>query len=58
MEAKKWYLSRTIWVNLIAFAALLLKSEAGIELTSEETAGILVVLNLILRMITKQPLKY
>ncbi|MBS4007270.1 MAG: hypothetical protein KGZ45_02420 [Clostridium sp.] len=58
MEGKKWYLSRTIWVNIIAFAALLLKSEAGIALTSEETAGILVVLNLILRMITKQPLRY
>ncbi|MBS3886797.1 MAG: hypothetical protein KGZ41_05165 [Dethiobacter sp.] len=58
MEGKKWYLSRTIWVNLIALAALLLKTEAGIALTSEETAGILVVINLILRMITKEPLKY
>ena len=58
MEGKKWYLSRTIWVNLIALAALLLQTEGGIALTSEETAGILVVINLILRMITKQPLKY
>jgi len=58
VEGKKWYLSRTIWVNLIALAALLLQTEGGIALTSEETAGILVVINLILRMITKQPLKY
>ncbi|GFP20653.1 hypothetical protein HKBW3S03_02156 [Candidatus Hakubella thermalkaliphila] len=44
MKGKNWYLSRTIWVNLIAFVALLLKTEAGIGLTSEETAGILVVM--------------
>lgn len=54
---KKWYLSRTLWVNVIALAALLLQSQIGFELTSEETAAILTVINLIMRAITKQPLK-
>lgn len=54
---KKWYLSRTLWVNLIALVALLLQSQVGFELSSEETAAILVVINLIMRAITKEPLK-
>lgn len=54
---KKWYLSKTIWINIISLAALMLQSQISFELTSEETAGILVVINLILRAITKEPLK-
>jgi uncharacterized membrane protein len=56
MEKKKWYASKTLWVNFIALVALLLQSQIGFELTSEETAAILTIINLILRAITGQPL--
>jgi len=54
---KKWWQSKTIKVNIIALVALLLQSQIGFELSTEETASILVVINLILRAITKEPLK-
>lgn len=57
MGGKKWYLSKTLWVNVISLVALLLQEQIGFALTTEETAGILVVINLVMRFITKQPLK-
>ncbi len=53
---KKWWKSKTVWVNVIALVALLLQSQIGFELNAEETASILVVINLIMRAITKEPL--
>ncbi len=53
---KKWYHSKTLWTNFIALVAVVLSGNAGIELTAEETAAVLVVLNMFLRIITKQPL--
>ena len=57
METKKWFHSRTLWLNAIAFAALAIQSfGTGFIIAPEEQAGILVVLNIILRVITKQGL--
>ncbi|ADO44957.1 hypothetical protein Hydth_0558 [Hydrogenobacter thermophilus TK-6] len=53
---KKWYKSKTIWVNLIAFIALLLSEKLGISLTKEEQGALLVVINIALRIITKEPI--
>lgn len=54
METKSWYASKTLWVNAIAFAALLIQSfGTGFVIASEEQAGILIVLNILLRIITK-----
>lgn len=54
MDSKPWYTSKTLWVNAIAFAALLLQSfGTGFVIAPEEQAGILVVLNILLRLVTK-----
>lgn len=54
---KKWYRSRTVWVNLVMLVGSFLATEAGIVLEPEETAAIITFVNLILRIITKQPLE-
>uniref|UniRef100_A0A7V3JAA7 Uncharacterized protein n=1 Tax=candidate division CPR3 bacterium TaxID=2268181 RepID=A0A7V3JAA7_UNCC3 len=54
--AKPWYLSKTIWVNLIAFIAMIVQNLTHFVISPEEEAAILAVINLILRMITKKPI--
>jgi len=56
-RSKKWYRSRTVWTNLVMLIGAILASEAGIDLEPEETAAIITVINLILRLFTKQPLE-
>ncbi len=54
---KQWYASKTIWVNVIAGAATL-ATVFGLDLglteaaQSQLVAGIMVVVNLILRLVT------
>jgi hypothetical protein len=55
--AKKWYQSKTLWMNLVAAAAIFVSDSFGFELTAEETGAVLVMINLILRAVTKQPLE-
>ena len=60
METKKIYQSKTFWVNLIAIVGIVLNSLYGIEIDAELQAtfatAILGVINIILRLITKQPI--
>ena len=56
METKKWYASKTLWVNALAIAGAFLSSHFGITLTAEESAGVLAVVNIVLRIVTKHPL--
>jgi hypothetical protein len=49
---KTWYLSKTLWVNIIAAIALLVQTQTGFIVDAEAQAGILAVINLILRLIT------
>ena len=51
MRQKKWYKSKMLWVNLIA-----LLSVFGFEITTEEATAILAVVNIALRLITKEEL--
>lgn len=51
-NTKAWYLSKTLWVNTIAVLALLLQSHIGFVISPESQAGLLAVVNLILRVIT------
>ena len=55
MNPKAWYLSKTIWTNLIAAIGLVLNSHSPI-ISGEELAAFVVVINLILRLVTKQPI--
>ncbi len=60
METKKWYHSKTIWVNIIAITLMVLVN-VGLDDVSQEIAtaeaSILGVINLILRLVTKQGLE-
>jgi len=51
---KKWYKSKTAWVNLAAVVAMAIQWAVGVELISlEAQAGILALINIVLRLITK-----
>ncbi len=56
METKKWYASKMLWVNAIAFVAMLIQSQTKFVISPSEQVGLLAVINLILRAITKAPL--
>lgn len=51
---KKWFRSKTIWTNGIVVLGLGINRYCGIELDAETTTGILAVVNLVLRLITKE----
>lgn len=54
---KKWYLSRTLWVNFIALIALIIQTATGKDIMAPEYQGMILTLaNVILRIITKQEL--
>ena len=57
MEKKPWYQSKMLWVNLIVIVAIIVQSATGEELIDAKAqAAILGVINLILRIVTKQGL--
>ena len=56
MNTKRWYTSKTLWLNLLAIAALVAQAEFGYILDAEAQAAILAIINLILRIITKKGL--
>lgn len=61
MEAKPWYQSKMIWTNLAALVtAIGLWAEQGFSLTALGATvfpAALAILNLILRLVTKQPVE-
>ena len=56
MNTKRWYTSKTLWVNLTAIVALVTQEEFGYAIDAEAQAVILAVINLILRVVTKKGL--
>ena len=57
MENKKpWYRSLTLWTNVVMLIVFVLKEQIGFEISTEETAAIITVINLILRAKTNQPI--
>ena len=57
-ETKKFYLSKTFWINIIAIAAILAQTQIGFVIEPQSQAAILAVINLGLRAITKQPISW
>ena len=53
---KSWYHSRTVWVNVLAAGALIVQSQVGFIIDAEAQAGLIIVINLILRAITSEGL--
>jgi uncharacterized membrane protein len=60
MDEKRWYASKTIWVNVVALVASLLMV-FGIELTADQQASlvtsILAIVNIGLRLVTTEAIK-
>lgn len=55
---KKWYHSKTLWINTLAAIALLVQAITGTAWLDAELQGaIIVVVNFILRIVTKQGLE-
>ncbi len=51
---KKWYLSKTLWVNTVAGVAVILQAITGKQIMNPEgQAAIIVIVNMLLRVITK-----
>lgn len=58
MQTKAWYKSKTIWTNVIAFAATVagvFGLDIGPDLQAEIVTGVLAVVNVALRLITAAP---
>ena len=57
---KRFYLSRTFWINVIAATFLIAEGVSGRELVIplEVQATILATVNLVLRAVTREPLSW
>lgn len=58
MDTKTWFTSKTLWVNVLAIAAAFAAKQAGIQISAEDQVAALGVINLILRVVTKQPVSW
>lgn len=58
MSKKSPLLSKTLWVNLIAVLAVLIQSQTGVMVDAETQMAILAVVNLVLRVATKEPVSW
>jgi len=58
MTGKKFYLSKTFWVNVLCAAALGLQMKFGFVIGAELQALTLTAINLGLRKITNQPVTW
>ena len=55
-ENKPFYMSKTLWVNLIAVVMTVVASYTGEEMDPQAQIGLLALVNMVLRMVTKQKL--
>jgi hypothetical protein len=58
MNGKPWWTSKTLWVNLIGIANLIVRAKFGYTLKPQDEVLILGIINAILRAVTKQPLSW
>jgi hypothetical protein len=55
---KVWWKSKTLWVNVVALAAMLIQANYGFIIAPEEQIAIITLVNLLLRAITKTGLEF
>lgn len=55
---KKWYASKTVWVNTLATIALIAQAQFGFVLAPELQGYILTGVNVLLRFITKEKIEW
>ena len=51
---KKWLKSKTLWINVIAIAVIIVQGEYGYVVTPELQLSILAGINFMLRLISKE----
>jgi len=52
LEEKPWYYSKTIWVNILFLISLFAIRVLGVEITVDEQAAFIIIVNLVLRVFT------
>lgn len=57
-ESKKWYHSKTLWVNLVALGASFAQAKAGLALDGPTQGLILAGINILLRIITREKVEW
>lgn len=50
---KKWYTSKTIWVNVVAVVTSVVAARFGYAISADIQVGILTGINVLLRKVTK-----
>ena len=55
-QTKKWYMSKTVWINLIALGAMMIQTQTGFIVGPEFQTMALTMVNLAVRAVTKQEL--
>ena len=55
---KSFLKSRTVWLNVIGLIALYAQSQFGYVITPEAQSAVLLLLNLILRFDTSEPISF
>ena len=51
---KSYWTSKTLWVNVLAIAAIIAQGQFGYKISPETQVSILALVNLVLRAITKE----
>ena len=55
---KKWYLSRTVWMNVAALLAAIITEAFGYDVDEKYVALFMTVMNLVLRRVTKEAIEW
>ena len=58
MKSKKWYTSKTVWVNAVTLFAAAAQAKWGIVMPIEYQLGLVSIINVGLRAITKQNIEW
>lgn len=58
VNGKKPWRSKQLWANAIAMVAAVLSRYAGVELSAEDSLIVLAMVNVVLRMVTKEPVGF
>lgn len=54
-NGKPFWRSKTLWVNAVAMVAMIVQNATGFVIDGEVQAAALVLINLVLRLVTKAP---
>ena len=55
---KKWYTSKTVWINVVSVAGIMLQSQFGFLITPDMQVMLLGLLNVAVRTVTKEEITW